>query len=173
MYHRYTVEYYSAIKKERNWVSCTDVDEPTAYYTAWSKSEGEKQISSINTYVWNLEKQYWRTHLQGRDRDADREGTWVTEREGEIRTSWDSSPDIHFHVRSRSLVGSSSAIRGAQPALWLTGREGIYTWLWQIRAVIRQKSTQHSKAIILQLKKNFFSFKRIKSSYVSYNFLGL
>ena len=53
----YTMENYSAIKKkEQNWVSCTDVDEPRAYYTAWSKSEGEKQISYINASIWSLEK---------------------------------------------------------------------------------------------------------------------
>ena len=27
-----TMEYYSAIKKEQNWVICSDVDEPRAYH---------------------------------------------------------------------------------------------------------------------------------------------
>ena len=31
------------------------MDEPTAYYTQRSKSEKERQISYINTYIWNLE----------------------------------------------------------------------------------------------------------------------
>ena len=37
----------------------------------WSKSEREKQILDINTYVWNLEKWYRWTSLQGRSRDTD------------------------------------------------------------------------------------------------------
>ena len=51
---------YSSIllshKKEQIWVSSSKVDEPTACYTNWSKSEREKQISYINTHIWNLEK---------------------------------------------------------------------------------------------------------------------
>ena len=45
-------------KKEWIWVSWTEVDEPRAFYTEWSKSKREKQIC-INTYIWNLEKWYW------------------------------------------------------------------------------------------------------------------
>ena len=41
----YTMEYYSVIKKEYIWVSSSEMDEPGAYYTQWSKSEGENQIS--------------------------------------------------------------------------------------------------------------------------------
>ena len=42
-----TLEYYS--------VSASEVDEPRACCTEWSKSEGEKQILCINAYMWNLE----------------------------------------------------------------------------------------------------------------------
>ena len=35
-----------------------------------SKSEREKQILYINTYIWNLEKCYRWTYLPGRKRDA-------------------------------------------------------------------------------------------------------
>ena len=53
------------------WVSSNEVDEPRACYTEWSKSEREKQISYINTYIWNLEKWDWWTYLQGSNGDAD------------------------------------------------------------------------------------------------------
>ena len=43
-------------KKEWIWVSSSEVDEPRARYTEWSKSEREKQISYIYAYIWNLEK---------------------------------------------------------------------------------------------------------------------
>ena len=46
-------------KNERIWVSSSEVDEPRACYTEWSKSEREKQIQDINAYIWNLEKRYW------------------------------------------------------------------------------------------------------------------
>ena len=35
------------------------------------KSEREKQIWYINTHIWNLQKLYWWTYLQGRKKDAD------------------------------------------------------------------------------------------------------
>ena len=50
---------------EWNWISCSEVDETGTYQTEWSKSEGEKQISYINAYMWNLEKWYWWNYLQG------------------------------------------------------------------------------------------------------------
>ena len=52
----YTMEYYSAIKKECIWVSSNEVDEAGAYYTEWSKSERDTPIQYINTYIWNLER---------------------------------------------------------------------------------------------------------------------
>ena len=58
-------------KKECIWVSSNEVDEPRACYTEWSKSEREKQISYINTYIWNLEKWDWWTYLQGSNGDVE------------------------------------------------------------------------------------------------------
>ena len=56
LWYIYTMDYYSAIKKECIWVSPNEVDEPRAYYTEWSKSEREKQISYSNVYIWHLER---------------------------------------------------------------------------------------------------------------------
>ena len=38
-------------KKEHNWFICRDVSELRVCHTEWSKSEREKQISYINTYM--------------------------------------------------------------------------------------------------------------------------
>ena len=57
-------------KNEQNWVICRDVDGPRDCHTEWSKSERENQISYINTYMWDLEKWYSWTDLQGRSRDT-------------------------------------------------------------------------------------------------------
>ena len=45
-------------KKEHIWVSSNEVDEPSTYYTEWSKSERERQILYIYAYTWNLERRY-------------------------------------------------------------------------------------------------------------------
>ena len=52
-----------SLEKEQTLVISSEADEPRACYTEWSKSEGEQQISYINAYTWNLEKQYWWTYL--------------------------------------------------------------------------------------------------------------
>ena len=54
MWYIHTVEYYSAIKKERNNVICSNMDATRDYHTKWSKSEREKQIPYDITYMWNL-----------------------------------------------------------------------------------------------------------------------
>ena len=58
-------------KKEQNWVIFRDVDGSRDCHTEWSKSKSEKQISYINAYMWNLEKWYRWTGLQGRNWDTD------------------------------------------------------------------------------------------------------
>ena len=39
-----------------DWSDLNEVDEPRAYCTEWSKSERERQIIYINSYIWNLER---------------------------------------------------------------------------------------------------------------------
>ena len=51
--HTYTGRLLSH-KKECIWVSSNEVDEPRAYYTEWSKSESEKQVLNINTYIYGI-----------------------------------------------------------------------------------------------------------------------
>ena len=48
LWHIYTMEYYSAIKKECIWISSHEVDETGAYYTEWSKSERKTPIQYNN-----------------------------------------------------------------------------------------------------------------------------
>ena len=50
----YTVEYYSAIKKEWNNAICSNMDRPRDYHTKWSKSHRERQMSYDITYMWIL-----------------------------------------------------------------------------------------------------------------------
>ena len=63
-------------KKEHIWVSFDKVDEPRIHHTQGSKSEREKQISHFNTYMWNLERLYWWTYLQGSIGDKGIDNRW-------------------------------------------------------------------------------------------------
>ena len=44
-----------SLKKEWTWVGWTEMEESRVCYTEWSKSEREKQIWYVNTYIWNVE----------------------------------------------------------------------------------------------------------------------
>ena len=59
---------FISYKRGRIWVISIELDEAKACYTAWNKSEREKQISYINTHMWNLEKRHWWTYMQGKIR---------------------------------------------------------------------------------------------------------
>ena len=56
MWYMYTVEYYSAIKKEQNNAICSNMDGPRDCHTERSKSDTERQISYDISYMWNLKK---------------------------------------------------------------------------------------------------------------------
>ena len=61
----------------------------------------KKQISYINAYTWNLEKWYWWIYLQGRNRGAEIENTFVDtvgEREGGMNEKA-TLKHIYYHVR--------------------------------------------------------------------------
>ena len=58
-------------KKECTWVSSNEVDERGVYYTVWKMSERERQMLYINAYLWNLERQYWWSYMQGSKGDTD------------------------------------------------------------------------------------------------------
>ena len=54
MWYIYTMEYYSAIKKEWNIAIFSNMDIPREYHTKWSKSDRERQIVYDTTYMCNL-----------------------------------------------------------------------------------------------------------------------
>ena len=89
--------------------------------------------------------------------------TWRGKENG---TNWDSSIDIYMLpcAANRQLAGSCYRVQEAQlSALWRPrgwdggwegdSREETHAYTWLIHAVVQQKLTQHSKAIILQSKK--------------------
>ena len=54
MWYIYTMEYYSAIKKEWNNAICNNKNGPREYHIKWDKPDRERQISYEITYMWNL-----------------------------------------------------------------------------------------------------------------------
>ena len=83
-------------KKEYIGLSSKKVDEIRGYYTEWSTSEREKQISYIDTCIWSLERWYWWMYLQGSNGDTDPENRLAdTEKEGEGGTKWESGIDTY------------------------------------------------------------------------------
>ena len=115
-------------EKEWNWVICSDVDGPRACHMEWSVRKRNKYCI-LNAYVWNLEKWYWWTYLQGRNRDINVE-MW-TKREKE-RVEWIGkiAPTyIHYPVWNRQLVGSCCRVQGAQlGVLWWPRGVGCGWW---------------------------------------------
>ena len=67
-------------------------------HTEWSKSEREKQISYINAYMWNLEKWYRWTGLQGNNKDTDIETKCMDTKGGKQQGGWDEMGDWDWHV---------------------------------------------------------------------------
>ena len=128
MRYVHTMGCYSAIRKEWVSVSFSEVNEARACCTQWSKSEREKRISYINTYVWNLEKQDGWTYLQGRNGNTDVEHGFVdTVRQGESEMNRESSIDIHTLSCVKWITGEKLLYKTGSPALcwalwWPGGR---------------------------------------------------
>ena len=145
-----------------------NLDEPRVYYVKWSESERKKQISNINTYIWDLEKWYWLACLQSRNRDANKQ-TLDPMWGGEDGMNWEGStetctlPCVKWMANGKSLCSTGSSTqcfvmtRRHGTGCGLGGsfkREETCAYLWLICIVV-QKPTQYCKAIILQLKINF------------------
>ena len=78
-------------KKECVWVSYKEVNEPRAYYTEWSRSERERQISYIDAYIWNLERWHWQAYIQGSKGDPDIKNRLLDSVGGEGGMIWENS----------------------------------------------------------------------------------
>ena len=84
-------------KKKWNCAIWREVDGPRDCHTEWSKSDREKQLSSINAYMWNLEKWYRWTYLQSRNGDTNIENRYMdTKRVGGSGTDWEIGIDIYI-----------------------------------------------------------------------------
>ena len=101
--------------------------------------------------------------MQGRNRDTVVNKPVYTVGEGEGRLNREVRIDIYTlpwvnQGASGNLLHStgSSSRRSVTVEMggmkWAGGREGTYVYTWQFHFVVQQKSTQHCKAIVFQLK---------------------
>ena len=149
------------------------MDEPRAYYTEWSESERERQISYINAYIWNLERWCWRAYMQGSNGDSGRRNRVAgTGRDmgqtrrvalkhalpyGKLDSQW--RPIVWLReLKSRALWQPRRlGLRERWEEGW-RAREEIYVYLQLIHADIWQKPTQYCKAIVLSHFSHFRFF---------------
>ena len=138
-------------KKEHIWVSFNEVDEPRAYSTEWSKSETEQQILNINTHIWDLERWYWWSYVQGSRGDRSKKqildtvGEWRVECLERIALQ-----HIHYHMWNSQPAGVWCVTQGPKAsALWQPGgrggegeckRERTHIYLWLIHADVHGKN---------------------------------
>ena len=128
-------------KKEHIWVSPNEVDDPRACYPGWIKSERERQISCISTYIWNLERWYWWTNFQGFNADEDIENRSVdTVREGDGGRNWQWHWNINATIcKTDSQCEFAVCLRELQPgALWQSRCVG---WRGRWEGVSRGRGT--------------------------------
>ena len=124
LWYIYTMEYYSAIKRNTlesvlmKWMKLEPIIQSEVH------QKEKKQISYINAYVWDLEKCFWWTYLQARNRDADtkkRRVFTVGEEEGGM--NWELSTEIFtLLLPSRfSRVWLCNPIDGSPPGSLVPG----------------------------------------------------
>ena len=107
-------------KKEHIWASPNE-DEPRAYCPGWSKSEKEKQILHINTYIWNLERWYQWSYMQGSKGDADVKNRLSDSAgKGEAGMIWENSIEMCMlpYVKSTTKGSSMHEAGHPKPVLW-------------------------------------------------------
>ena len=164
------VDIYNGIilshKKEYIWISSNEVDGPRAYYTEWSKSEREKQISHIFVYWWNLERWYWSSYLQSSNLDSDMENRLLdTLEKGESGMNWQRSTETYISPYVRQLArenllhdaGYLNQVICDNLEAWVGVRfksQGTYVYLWQTYVDVWLKPTKYCKVIIPQLQIN-------------------
>ena len=121
--------------------------------------------------MWNLDRLFWWTYVQGSKGDADIGNRLAdTGGEGEVGTNWESS--METYTLPYLKLDSGKLLYDSESSNWVLcdnvegwdgvgggvggsrRREHTYTY-GQFMLILWQKPTQYCKAIILQLKKLF------------------
>ena len=120
--------------KKKYWDISGDVSWPRVFHTEWYKPEREKQILSINPYMWNLEKSCSWTYLQGRGREWTVAAGWAMNWEVGIdmcalplqNSQW--QPAVTKSRELSSVPCGLKRVRWGGVGSW--GRGYMYTYSW-------------------------------------------
>ena len=82
-------------KKEWNWIICIDMYGPRDCHIEWRK---RKTNVIFHTDMWNLEKWYWWSYLQRRNRHSDIENKHLVTRRDKGVVRGTGSWDWHIHT---------------------------------------------------------------------------
>ena len=129
MWYIYTMEYYSAIKRNEigSFVE-TWMDLETVIQSEVSQKEKNKYFY-INTYMWNLEKWFRWTSLQGRNRDTDVENKRMDTKEEEWRLAGDGVINWEIGIDIYTLICLK----------WVTNKNLLYK---KINKIQKQNKTK-------------------------------
>ena len=128
--------------KEHIWISSNETDKPEAYYTEWSKSERERQLLYINSYIWNLERWYQQSYMQGSKGDTNTKNNFWTQWEKGKEQHWNihittCKTDDHCEFDAWSKAHKAGALGQPREIGWGWGRERgsglgghMYTYGW-------------------------------------------
>ena len=96
------------------------MDEPRAYYTEWSQSERERQISHINAYIWNLERWYQRSYIKGSKGDPGVKNRLLDSvGKGEGGMIWENSIQTYTLLYVQEITSASLMQEAGHPKLVL------------------------------------------------------
>ena len=91
------------LKKKRIWVTWAEVDEPTACYVEWTKSQREKQILYINVYMESRKTALDNLFSGQEERHRQRTCLW-TQQGGEGKLNWESTIEIQYITICKMLT---------------------------------------------------------------------
>ena len=169
------MEYYSAMKRnafESVLMRCLKL-EPIKQ---WSQSEREGQILYINTHIWNLERRYWWSCMQGSKGDADVKNRLLDSiGDGEGGMIWENSDDMYItmcKIDDRCKFDAWSRAPKASALGQPSGKAGEWRWEecsgWGRHMyscgefMLMYGKNHHNIVIILQLHKLIFKKKKKK-----------
>ena len=161
--------------KECTWVSSDEEDEPGAYYREWSKSERERQTLYINTYIWDLERQYQWFYVQGSKHRCKEQTFGLNGRRFSsvqfssvaqscptlynpmncsmpglpVHQQLPESTQTHVHWVSNAIQPSHPLLSPSPPALNLSQHQGLFQWV----------SSSHQVAKVLEFQLQHKSFQ--------------
>ena len=108
MWYIYTMEYYSAIKRQNNGI-CSNMDRTRYSHTEWNKSGRERQTPYVITYMWSLK---YGTH----------------DLSTKQRISWTCRKDLCLPGGGKAVVGDFGSLRLVDENFCIWNGKAMSSW---------------------------------------------